>query len=188
MSSISPDELVAVVEACIRGDLSAQTRLYELYKDMVYGYLLRLLGNRHDADDAFQNTWVIAFTKLHQLRDRSAVKSWIMQIAHSHACHLRPHRTSHRHSFTIDSASELVDTSTPAPDEKLIHAEQDEKLDQALQRISNEHRAVVLLFYHERLQYAEISSILGIPIGTVKSRLNRAMHELTSILRSYRKF
>ncbi len=148
--------------------------LVQRYHDRVYRYAYWLSGCSATAEDIAQETFLRAMRGLHGLRDERAAESWLLTIT--------------RHEFlrwkgkqripTIGDGFEVESTSA-APEVALADAEW---VRVGLDRLADEFRVVVLMYYFENLSYAEIANRLEIPMGTVMSRLSRGKHHLKNAL------
>lgn len=144
----------------------------DVYADchrQVHALCVNLLGNTADAQDAFQDTFLAVAQALRQFRGDSNVKTWVHRIAIRTALKLRARRRP---------TSEL-DDQVPAPTGD--HAEAD-ALFRAMVALSTEHRLVLALFAVAGLTHAEIAETLGVPEGTVWSRLHHAKRKLGELL------
>jgi RNA polymerase sigma-70 factor, ECF subfamily len=141
----------------------------------VYRYACRLCGNAVEAEDLTQQTFLIAHTKLHQLREADRACSWLLAVVRS--CFLKSLRKPRPVAANVIdlNVNEVAETSE-------IDEVDREQLAAALAELPEEFRLVVLMFYFEELSYQEISAELDIPIGTVMSRLSRAKGHLRSRL------
>lgn len=186
MSRSSDDH--SLVEACRAGRTEAFGILVERYQRRLYPTVLRLVGSAEDAEDILQDAFVRAFEKLDQFQGDSSFYTWVYRIAVNLA--LSGHRrrrvrvlrlgrrgTAARGTHALDESAD-ADPSTP-----LERAERERIVAAALNRLGAEHRAVVILKDFDGRRYEEISEILQIPVGTVRSRLHRARCELRERLR-----
>lgn len=137
----------------------------------VYRYALRLCGCPVEAEDLSQQTFLIAQQKRHQLRDPAKARSWLLSIVRS--CFLKGLKRV-RPLVGSDADVCLAEIAAPAPPDEI----DGEQLAAALAELPPEFRVVVLMFYFEELSYQAIAEQLGIPIGTVMSRLSRAKAHL----------
>ncbi|MCA9214697.1 MAG: sigma-70 family RNA polymerase sigma factor [Planctomycetales bacterium] len=159
-----------LVDACLAGDRCAMQQLYEQCSDHVYGLMIRMVG-RQDADDLTQHVFLTMFRKLDQFNGQSKLETWLYRLATNEA--LQHLRRSKRRS----TAPLVAEPETRDPD-RLGASEEAELLEIAMSRLEPELRAVVLLKEQRGLSYREIAESVGIPEGTVGSRLNRARKEL----------
>jgi len=137
-------------------------------------YARALAGNRDDADDLVQDTLERAWGRFSMWQRRGAIRSWMFGIMHNlYIDRLR----SQRNSPEEDAGEELPE-AVAAPADRLGLRD----LERALQRLSTEQREVLLLVGVEEMSYREIASAIGVPIGTVMSRLSRARERLRAEL------
>ncbi len=138
----------------------------------VYRYAYRLAGSAADAEDLTQQTFLAAQVKLAQLRSSETARAWLFTILRN--CYLK----SRRRRVPLSAASiELNVNEIPA--EGAADAAVDrERLQAALDSLPDEFKLVLLMFYFEECSYREIAERLGMPIGTVMSRLSRAKGQL----------
>jgi RNA polymerase sigma-70 factor, ECF subfamily len=188
MMSRSSDDL-SLVEACRAGRTEAFSLLVQRYQNRLYPTIARLIGSAEDAEDILQDAFVRAFEKLDQFQGDSSFYTWIYRIAVNLA--LSGHRRRRvRSALRIGNrltaargqhpADESAESDPTAP---LERAERERIVKAALDRLGPEHRAVVILKDFDGRRYEEISAILDIPVGTVRSRLHRARCELRDRLR-----
>lgn len=150
------------------GDREAMARLVEAHYASVYRFCAHRLGPDLAADAA-QETFVTATQRLHTFRGEAGLSTWLFGIAHNHCRNL----SRRKRIETVDWLSESGPQHNP--EGSLIDRQ---ALRAALRRLSEEHREVVLLHEVEGLAYEEISQVLGVPVGTVKSRLHHAFLNL----------
>jgi RNA polymerase sigma factor (sigma-70 family) len=142
-------------------------------------YAVSLLRDRSDADDLVQDTLELAITRWHQRRDDGSVRSWLFAIVHNLAIsRLRQHRRRGGSHLPIDDAQEAVLAMPPRQEAGLQHRD----LVRALDALPEEQRSVLLLVTVEGLSYAETAEVLGIPTGTVMSRLSRARDRMIQLM------
>ncbi len=164
-----------LVRGCREGDRAAQRALYELHVGPIYRLALRLTRSEEDAFDLTQETFVRALLRLASFDGRCRLRTWLYRVAVNEWLQfLRRQRTEQVHLKAL--AAERAARGEGRADR---HAPD---VGAALTRISDEHRLVLLLRYHENLSYDEIAEVLGVPAGTVASRLNRARAELRAAL------
>jgi RNA polymerase sigma-70 factor (ECF subfamily) len=178
-----------------RGLDGAYRELYELYRDRVYNVCYRICGNATDALDASQETFGILFRKIGSFRFESRFSSWIYRIAVNASIDLK-RRASARWTASLDALQdgnpagsgrfEVADTTVELPTHAASRHELEAEVQSAIDRLSPKMRAITVLRYTESLSYEEISEVLQISLGTVKSRLSRAHaaldRELTPVL------
>jgi RNA polymerase sigma-70 factor, ECF subfamily len=139
----------------------------------LWRFALRLTGDKHDAEDLVQRTCVRALERQHQLQPGTSTLSWVFSIAHSiwlnevRARKIRCHRSI---QWSAELAETVADPAASDPDTSVLH----QQIVSAVARLPDAQRAVLLLVAVEGMSYREAASVLGVPIGTVMSRLARA--------------
>jgi RNA polymerase sigma-70 factor (ECF subfamily) len=173
-----------VVALARQGDAAAYGELVRRYQNRLCTALMHICGSFADAQDAAQEAFLRAFTKLHTFNGTSAFYTWLYRIAVNAA--ISQHRRRH-----LPSASERAEGAFKTEptdrcellDEQLMRRERAEEVRQALATLSDEHRAIIVLREIEDCDYDEIALILNVPVGTVRSRLHRARLQLRAKLR-----
>lgn len=162
------------------GDSAAFGELVERYRDNVYRLAYRMCGNAHDADEVAQEAFVAAWRALPNFRGDAKFSTWLYRLTTNAAIDLM--RREKRHcTASEEDVPELADTSD-APQQQLERTEQRRAVQNALADIGEEYRQVLLLRYMQELDYGEIADALALPVGTVKSRINRAKAALKKAL------
>jgi RNA polymerase sigma-70 factor (ECF subfamily) len=157
--------------AC-EGDPAAFTALVRLYDAQLRAYAYRLLRDRSLMDDALQNAYLSAYRTIGRFRGDASFKNWMYRIVHNACIDLIRKR---RDDAELFESAAVADDPATARDVRL-------DLVAAFDRMTTEHRAVLVLIDVEGLDYGEAAQILSIPIGTVRSRLNRARSAMRDIL------
>lgn len=137
-------------------------------------YARALVGDRAAADDLVQDTLERAWTKFHLYRDGTDLRAWLFTVMHN--VHVNRVRTQHPADALTDDLPELA--QRPAQGDSLMVRD----MDRALARLPEEQREVLLLIALEDMSYEETALALGIPVGTVMSRLSRARDRLRTIM------
>lgn len=176
-----------LVARCRSGDPQAFARLVALHEGMVFNLSARLLGDPEEAKDVAQDVFLHVYRKLGQFQGRSALKTWIYRITVNH-CHNRRRwwqsRRRERHEpldevATGPEAGRLADRSPRGnPYAETRRRERAQRLQEALLRLSFDHRAVLVLREIEGQSCEAVAEALGVAPGTVKSRLSRAREAL----------
>ena len=162
------------------GDTEAFEELVLLYQNKVYRLALRMCGNSHDAEEAAQEAFLAAWRGLPSFRGESRFSTWLYQLT-SHAA-LDLLRREKRHSGTVPIEDQVSLAAEGTPQQDAENEELRESLQKALMALTPEHRQIFLLRQMQQMSYEEIGGMLGLEIGTVKSRLNRAKKQLRQIL------
>jgi RNA polymerase sigma-70 factor (ECF subfamily) len=163
-------DLGQLVSACLAGDRDAMQQIYEQCSSHVYALMVRIVG-RQDADDLTQQVFLQMFRKLNQFSGGSKLETWLYRLATNEALqHLRRNKRQ--------AVQPLVAEPSASDPNRLMESEKIQMLEVALSRIDPELRAILSLKEEQNLSYREIADSIGIPEGTVGSRLNRARKEL----------
>ncbi len=190
-----------LVDRAKRGDISAFRQLVERYQHRVHLVALGVCGDFQDAQDVTQEAFIKAFRKLSSFRKQSSFYTWIYRIAYNLA--IDQQRKRYRHTeISIGDVSELDRANgsgcragnpcrSKRPDTELETSELGTQIHFAIENLSSEHRAVILLREVDGLSYTEISEVVGCSKGTVMSRLHHArkslQHMLTDVIGVWRK-
>ena len=178
-----------LVEACRAGRSEAFGTLVLRYKDRLFPPLLRLTGSAEDAQDILQDAFFRAYQKIRDFHGDSSFYTWLYRIAVNLALSERRRRRPALRWSDLPSPEAIEPSDDPArsdPSAPLELAERERIVHQALGELPDDFRAVVVLKDLEGLRYDEIAETLGIPIGTVRSRLHRGRcdlrHRLAGVL------
>ncbi len=174
-----------VIERAKRGDREAFGQLVERYQRRVVGVAMAISHNQDDAIELAQETFVRAFENLPRFESRSSFSTWLYRIAHNLTIDFRRREGRHIVLRGEDADIEIGRLPSPQGDSygELRRNELNEKIRKALDQLTPEHRAVVLLREVEGLSYDEISDTLKVPRGTVMSRLHYARSRLRAMLK-----
>jgi RNA polymerase sigma-70 factor (ECF subfamily) len=149
--------------------------LVEQHYELLYRYAYHLSGSSADAEDLTQETFCTAQAKLHQLRDATHARAWLCAILRNH--YLRGRRTNV--AVPVQSLDDLPDHATVDPGDAIDA----ERVRQVLAELPEAYRTTVILYYFEEFSYRQIAQQMGVPVGTVMSRLSRAKAYLRNRLR-----
>lgn len=182
----------AVVQKVQAGNVGAFDQLVQKYRQQIFSVIYNMTSNREDASDLTQETFIKAFQAIGRFRGKASFFTWIYRIAVNTAVTFIKKRNRRRYiSYeNIDeeaSSSEIVErlTASNRSEKGALLSELQEKLNDALQKLSLKHRTVVILHEIEGLEHAEIAEITGTSTGTVRSRLHYAKQQLQSYLQEY---
>jgi RNA polymerase sigma-70 factor (ECF subfamily) len=161
-----------------RGDVDAYNGLVSRWEKRVYTYLVRAVGDREDALDLAQETFLKAYRGLARLESVERFPQWLFRIAHNESISM--HRRN-RMQFDYDSDPEAA---APAAGRRVLGAGSELKLavEQALDRLTPEQREAVVLKVYQGFKFDEIAAIVGCPASTVKSRVYSGMEALKGML------
>jgi RNA polymerase sigma-70 factor (ECF subfamily) len=172
--SISDDALIAQTLA---GNGEAFGTLVDRYERAVYHLAYRTVRDVEEAKDATQEAWVKAYRALASFRPGAKFSTWIFTIVYRVCCD----RLAKRKRFTGAEIPDVAD-ATPGPAATYEAAEDAARLRRAIDALPEKYRAVITLFHLQGKQYEEIATVLGLPLGTVKTHLFRAKDLLRAAL------
>lgn len=163
-----------LIEGSKQGDRAAQKALFELYSRAIYNIGVRLLGNKEDAADITQDTFVDAFTKLDQYKGKSTFGAWLKRIMINKSINFL-----NRKKVFFDLVGEVEDSTNESEhdNEELMY-----QLNSSVDELPEGCRVVFTLFYFEGFDHGEIASILSISRSTSKSQLSRAKTLLRAMI------
>jgi RNA polymerase sigma-70 factor (ECF subfamily) len=181
-----------LVEHFRAGDQHAFSHIVRRYQDRVFSLCLRWIGDAAVAEEVAQDVFVAVYRSLGGFRGESSLSTWIFRVAVNHCKNKRLYRSRRkvdRHEPLDGPArDDTPPRQLPAPGQGaeagLMATEAEVLVTEALDSLSEEHRQVIVLRDIQDLDYHEISEILDLPRGTVKSRLHRARSELARALRN----
>ncbi len=181
-----------VVKRVQAGDVAAFDQLIRKYRERLFGVVYNLTSNREDTADLVQDAFIKAFQSINRFQGQSAFFTWLYRIAVNTALsHLRKNKL--RTFFSLEKIQEddpsskvLADlTDRSGADRDAYLRELQEKLNEAMQKLSIKHRTVITLFEIDGLSHAEIAEIMECSEGTVRSRLHYAKQFLQGELSKY---
>jgi RNA polymerase sigma-70 factor, ECF subfamily len=184
--SLDPDS--SLVSRCLRGDEAAWEELVRTHTRKVYALCYRFTGQSSEAQDLTQEVFLRVFRTVKTFRSaEGSFSTWLTRVTRNL---LIDHYRRTRQDRVTDSIEEQLPmlevegAATPArPDQAIAGREASEILQATLQKLSPDLREAVILRDLQEMEYREIASVLGIPEGTVKSRINRGRAELARLLR-----
>lgn len=188
-----------LVQAAQKGNADAFEKLVRRYQHRVYNLAYRSLHDREAAEEVAQEVFVSIFRSIKRFRGGARFTSWMYRIVINHCRSRLRHKKRHpdeNSPLGVDTPVEADDGSSRTPQyaderpdsdpERAVGAREElEVVQQALDSLDEDHRTVLLLRDIEDLNYAEIADILGLPEGTVKSRIHRARNQLKERLSKY---
>ena len=183
-----------LVKRVRQGELGAYDELVRLYQERIYATIYHMTSNHEDANDLAQETFIKAFQAIKSFKGGSSFYTWLYRIAvnktinflkqHRHRIHMSLNDLDFQAEHDPDLVA-LISDKTPRRDVNL--SELQEKLNTAMQKLSEVHRLVVTLHDVQGLSHEEIADIMGCNIGTVRSRLFYARQQLQAYLSDYLK-
>ena len=178
-----------LIERSRRGEVAAFDLLVHRYEKQVYNTAYRLTGSYDDASDIAQEAFVRAWSNLRSFRGDAAFSTWIFRIVTNiflderKRARSRPHR-SLEDVMALDEnvVTRQFEDTGPSPQDRIETHERQELMERAIAGLPEAQRVMVVLYHTQGRSYEEIAEIMKLPMGTVKSRLNRARLALKSRL------
>ena len=182
----------AIVQRVQTGEVSAFNQLVQKYRQSLFSIIYNMTGNREDATDIAQDVFIKAFQSIKQFRGQSSFYTWLYRIAVNSSITFIKRAKKQRfiNYETIDEtlvSSEILEyfTAKTKTEKGALLKELQEKLNEALQKLSPKHRIVVILHEVEGMNHKEIADITKTSEGTVRSRLHYAKKMLQAFLQEY---
>ena len=175
-------------------DEAAFAEAFQLYKDLIFNLSLSMLADKSEAMDITQEVFLTLYRKVHRFRGECSLKTWLYRIALNQVSNRNRwwrRRFQHRTiSLSLNGTSDEKITADlisdrPQPDRQLLSLEVRKALQESMDQLPFEQRAAVTLRDMHGLSYEEIASVLGVHLGTVKSRIARGRTRLRDLLKPY---
>ena len=172
---MSPAERQKAFKSVVQSQLNA-----------LYRTAWRMVGDRHEAEDAVQDALDKAWQRLDQLQDTARLKPWLFRILTNTCTDMLRSRGRMPVFATSEDAVDLIPDSSEKPDEALSNRQIGQAIEHEIARLPEQQQIVVQLVIVEQLSYDDAAQVLGVPVGTVRSRLSRARaslgHALSDVL------
>jgi RNA polymerase sigma-70 factor (ECF subfamily) len=188
----APVDEEALVRGARRGDLEAYDELVRRYQERIYATIYHMTANHEDANDLAQESFIKAFRALKSFKGGSSFYTWLYRIAVNKTINFLKQRRNRVHmslndlDFNTEHNPDLVALiSEKTPHREVNLAELQEKLNNALLKLSEPHRLVVVLHDVQGMPHDEIAKVMDCNIGTVRSRLFYARQQLQALLSDY---
>jgi RNA polymerase sigma-70 factor (ECF subfamily) len=190
---LNPTETRRLVARCKRGERGAFDDLIRRYEKKVYNFAFRLCGNYDEANDVASETFYRVYNGLQNFRGDSSFITWLFRITTNVYLDDRKRKRARPHE-SLEEMIELEETTVvrqvedpgPTPAERLEKQESIDLLQSAINSLPDYQRMMIVMYHTENRSYEEIAETLDLPIGTVKSRLNRARLSLREKLEPLR--
>lgn len=186
-STVSDEDLI---ERFQQGEAQAYDQIVRRYKDQLLNFVFRFLGNAEEAEDIVQETFLRVYRNRYAYTRVAKFSTWIYTIA-GNLARTELRRRKRRRLFSISTDMGLEDRDFEISDEVfnpeiyVDSAIQEELIQREISKLSPKFREVIILRDVQELSYEEISKIIRVPIGTVKSRVNRARLRLQARLKTF---
>jgi RNA polymerase sigma-70 factor, ECF subfamily len=177
------------IKQVIKGDQDAFAEIIEIYKNSIYQLCFRMLGNRHEAEDMAQEAFIRAYVNINSFNQELKFSTWLFRIA-TNLCidRIRKKKPDYYLDAEVSGTDGLtmysqLASDSPLPEKELESLELQETVQKEIMKLPEKYRSVIVLKYIEELSLNEISEILDMPLGTVKTRIHRGREALRQQLR-----
>lgn len=179
----------SLIKKIKRGDTDSFSELVSLYEKRAFSFAFRILKDSYLAEDATQEAFLRVFDKIDTFRGNSSFSTWFYTILNNICLDILRKKSRQTETISINQESQenneyelQIEDTSPTPQEFLEKKDALAVLEDAIEKLTQEHRAVVVLRDVEGFEYEKIAKILNISLGTVKSRLSRARLSLCKLL------
>ena len=182
---LSDEKLIALFQS---GDINAYNELVERYKERLFNFVLRYFNNKEQAEDVVQDTLIKLYTHASYYKNVAKFSTWIFTIAKNNALtELRKNKRKRTESLWTEDGNPLdINSKEQSLNQKTHNEFAINQLNRFLDEIPENFRMAVVLRDFQELSYDEISKILEIPIGTIKSRINRGRIQLAEKMKHFK--
>ncbi|MFQ5824701.1 MAG: RNA polymerase sigma factor [bacterium] len=185
-----------LIKKFLDGEVNAFNTLVWRWQKSLYNFILRYVGDREEAKDLCQKTFIRVYQNLRRLRDPKKFSSWIYQIA-INICRDELKRHGRNNTFSLESLqeknngqtnqiTEMVTNPTTNPDVAVINLDLRDLLHRALREIPEEQRLVIIMKEYQGLKFTEIADILQTSVNTVKSRMYYGLSALKKVFNKWK--
>ena len=172
------------IKEVLKGDQNAFAEIVELFQDKLYRICYRMLGNKHEAEDIAQEAFVRAFINIHTFDTNRKFSTWLYRIG-TNLCidRIRKKKPDYYLDAEVAGTEGLnmysqIASKDELPEQEVLKMEMQDRVQYEISRLPDKYRAVIVLKYMEDLPLQEISDILEMPLGTVKTRIHRGREAL----------
>lgn len=186
------DELINKrINEVLKGNQDSFEEIVTLFQHRLYHVCFRMLGNRQEAEDIAQEAFVRAYTNIHTFDQKRKFSTWIFRIA-TNLCidRIRKKKPDYYLDANVPGTEGLtmysqIEAPGDLPEDVLSRMETQERIQYEISKLSDRYRSVIILRYIEELPLQEISDILELPLGTVKTRVHRGRAALRKQMEDY---
>lgn len=168
------------------GDVEAYNQIVYRYKDRLYNFIYRFVNDLDRAEDLVQDTFLKLYTHKHSYREIAKFSTWLYTIA-GNLARTELRKIKRRRTFSVTELSYedreyIIASSDSGPDDEHVSQNFERNVQRALAELPDDFKTIIILRDIQELSYDEISKIVGVPLGTVKSRINRGRIKLQNLL------
>lgn len=175
-----------LIQSIRKGNTRAFSELVNTYKDLVYTLTLRMLGNREEAEEVSQDTFIKVFNSLEHFKGDSKISTWVYRIAYN-TCLDRIRLRKSRKFLDVGEMQDFIFTEMDTALDKMVREERGRLVEQCLAKLPSEDAGLLTLFYFEEKSLLEIENILNVPVNSLKVQLFRARKKLAAVLEGHLK-
>ncbi|MDE0429895.1 MAG: sigma-70 family RNA polymerase sigma factor [Caldilineaceae bacterium] len=175
------DQEQAWLERALTGEQAAFGLLVETYQRPVLALTYRMLGDLSEAEDAAQETFLRAYSRLHQYDPKHKFSTWLFSIANNHCIDRLRKRRVQFVGLDESPAVFTLEGDSARPEQEVLAAEQAEEMHALVNQLEQEYRTPLVLRYWNECSYQEIADVMEISVAAVKSRLFRARKQLAAL-------
>lgn len=181
---------IEIVEKVLKGDMDAFSQIIDKYEKMVYNLAYRIFNNTSDAEDMTQEIFIKIYKNIYKCEGKQSIKAWVYTIAYN-TCIDEVRKRKGKNNISLDmeiegeenSFSLNIPSNEYTPESALLEKEGLLEIEQAINSLNEVNKTLIFLRDIKGLSYNEISEIMQLNIGTVKSRLNRARNLLKNMIK-----
>jgi RNA polymerase sigma factor (sigma-70 family) len=179
LSHLTDDELIQLVQ---NKELDALKELYKRYERLTYSLAMKILGNTQEAEEVVQDVFMKVWnkSKLFDINKQTKFSSWIIRVCYNTAIDKLKKRKGYSH-LDVEILESLPDISVDLDNELELMSLKN-RVKEALKNLPNEQKEIIELMYFDGFSQSEIAEAMGIPLGTVKSRVRLALTKLKKLL------
>ncbi|HFE64987.1 RNA polymerase subunit sigma-24 [candidate division KSB1 bacterium 4484_188] len=178
-----------LIKSALQGDQKAYEALLNKYRNLVFTIMIKMVRNPQEAEDLTQEAFMKAFHSLTSFNEEFAFSTWLMKIATNNCIDFLRKRKLRTYSIhePIQYKDEKIEVeipdAEPGPEKNVLQRERKQMLEEAIARLPERYRYVIILRHKEEKSYEEISEILNLPLGTIKAQIFRAREILNKNLK-----
>lgn len=172
----------AWIEAARNGDKRAFSQLVDAYQRPIFNLTYRVLGNAEEAQDAAQEAFLRAWSRIGQYDPNHKFSTWLFSIANHYCIDRLRRRKTTQVSIDDNPVLQNLEVETPRPDQQAMAREQSSEIQHLINQLEPEYRTPLVLLYWEEQSYEEIAESMGLTVSAVKSRLFRARQKVADLI------
>lgn len=172
-----------LIQKCKENQYSAQLKVYNLYKDMMYNVSFRIVQNRHDAEDIVQESFIKGFDKVHQIKEEVSLGAWLKRIAVNASLDLVRKRKKDYWVDEMHISEEETDEAEIEDFSKMTV----KLIKECMNNLKEKYRVILALYMIEDYNHREISELLGLKESTVRNQYRRGKNQLIEMIQKTKK-